>query len=83
MRSLRKLAVLAVGLGTSVNAFADWITMYNIDGLVSGNLTSSFRTCTYSTSPFGRGETISIRVSGSFCPTSIEYNPETNRWREY
>lgn len=79
MRNLRKLAI---GLGTSVNAFADWITMYSIDGISSGNLGASFRTCRYSTSPFGGGETISIRVSGSFCPSSIEYNPETNTWRE-
>lgn len=82
MRSLRKLAVLAVGLGTSVSAFADWIPMYNIDGPSSGNLGSPFRTCRYSTSPFGGGETISIRVSGSYCPNFIEYNPETNTWRE-
>ncbi|MDY2947506.1 MAG: hypothetical protein SOS93_06730 [Mannheimia varigena] len=82
MRNLRKLAILAIGLGTSVNAFADWITIYSIDGISSGNLGASFRTCRYSTSPFGGGETISIRVSGSFCPSSIEYNPETNTWRE-
>lgn len=82
MRSLRKLAVLAIGLGTSVSAFVDWIPMYNIDGPSSGNLGSPFRTCRYSTSPFGGGETISIRVSGSYCPNFIEYNPETNTWRE-
>lgn len=56
--------------------------MYSIDGISSGNLDASFRTCRYSTSPFGGGETISIRVSGSYCPNSIEYSPETNTWRE-
>lgn len=82
MRSLRKLAVLAVGLGTSVSAFADWITMYGDHSYNSRYVSASFRTCKYSTSPGGSGEVIFIRVSSSYCPSFIEYNPETNSWRE-
>lgn len=82
MRSLRKLAVLAVGLGTSISAFADWITMYGDHSYNTRYVSASFRTCKHSTSPGGSGEVIFIRVSSSICPPFIDYNPETNSWRE-
>ncbi|WGE88667.1 hypothetical protein [Actinobacillus arthritidis] len=84
MQSLRKVAVLAVGLGVSVSvsAFADWITMYGDHSYNTRYVSSSFRTCKYSTSPGGSGEVIFIRVSSSICPPFIEYNPEMNSWRE-
>lgn len=81
MRSLRKLTILAIGLGVSVNAFANWITMYHINDFSNTNFASSFVTCKYSENLFGNGEIISIRVSGSYCPSSIQYNPERNTWR--
>lgn len=81
MRSLRKLVVLAIGLGISASAFADWITMYGAHTYNSRYVSAPFRTCKYSTSP-GSGEVIFIRVSSSYCPSFIEYNPETNSWRE-
>lgn len=82
MRSLRKVTVLILGLGISVSAFADWLQA----GLVGGNenFLNDYQVCTYRINAMFSsidGEEFTIRIKGSSCPSSVEFDPETNQWR--
>lgn len=82
MRSLRKLAVLAVGLGTSVSVFAEWMEARLVSS--SGGFLSDYQECTYMINKMFSsidGEEFTIRIKGSSCPSSVEFDPETNQWR--
>lgn len=74
MRSLRKLAILAVGLGVSVSVFADFITALEVSGTEQCGI--QYCRCTYDAD----GLIFTINVKG-FCPMIIEIDPETGRWR--
>ncbi|MDD7544517.1 hypothetical protein [Actinobacillus porcinus] len=90
MCKLRKFMYLAIGLGTSSVASAavsEWVQLHLISPQNIGS-SSTYITCTYelrslfSNSNVGiEGEEISIRIRGSSCPYTIQYNPETNEWR--
>lgn len=83
MRNLRKLSVLVVGLVTSMSDFADWLEARLVGSPPIGTI-SDYSECEYQIDkPFSSmdGEIITIRIKGSSCPYSIEFDPETNQWR--
>lgn len=75
MRSLRKWAILAVGLGTSVSAFAGFITAWEVSGTQQCGV--QYCRCTYQAVD---GFIFSINVKG-FCPVMIQIDPETGVWK--
>lgn len=85
MNNLKNLAILAFGLGISIQVAAAWIEMTLVanDSFKSqGFGNSGWVTCTYSTGGWGSGNTVTINVTDYSCPYSIQYNPETNSWRK-
>ncbi|MFZ7173315.1 hypothetical protein ACLSYX_00475 [[Pasteurella] aerogenes] len=79
----KKLILLTIGFSISNMALAEWIYMTVIsEDWNKGSFGKPWITCRYeSAALFSSGEQITIRVSDSSCPYSIEYNPETNKWR--
>lgn len=75
MRSLRKLAVLALALGVSVSAFADFITAYNVSDTDQCGI--QYCRCKYDAD----GLIFTVNIKSSICPFSIQIDPETGRWR--
>ncbi|MDP8098641.1 hypothetical protein [Pasteurella atlantica] len=84
MISLKKVFIVMLGLSVSVPVFAEWLKAELIDSRFQGNALSDYQTCSYRINKMFSsldGEVITIRVKGSYCPSSIEYDPEQNRWR--
>ncbi|WP_439327434.1 hypothetical protein [Lonepinella sp. BR2357] len=83
MRNLRKLALLAVGLGVSSVALAEWEsaeleTMFDTSGR---NPNGDYVTCDYKTGGLvGGGYRFSVTMKGS-CELYIEVDPESGKWR--
>ncbi|MEG9476135.1 hypothetical protein [Mannheimia indoligenes] len=75
MRNLRKLAILAIGLGTSVSAFADFITAWEVSDTQECGV--QYCRCTYDAD----GLIFTINIKSGYCPLSIQIDPETGRWR--
>lgn len=76
MRSLRKLAVLAIGLGISVSAFADFITAWEVFGTEQCGI--QYCKCQYEAD----GLIFNVTIKAPMCPITIEIDPETRRWRK-
>lgn len=74
---MRKFIILIMGLWTSSIVLADWeYASYN-----GRSETGDYRyiRCHYKT--WG-GFEFAIVVNKSFCPNSIEFDPETQQWKE-
>lgn len=76
MCKLGKLIFLAVGLGTSSLASADWEYASNTGQSETGDF--RYTRCYYKTM---MGFEFAIVIQ-RFCPISIEFDPETQQWRQ-
>ncbi|MDD6911737.1 hypothetical protein [Actinobacillus minor] len=76
MCKLERIMFLAVGLGTSSMALAEWESAYSSGESDTGDI--RYTRCHYET--IG-GFRFSIIVKG-ICPVTIEFNPETQQWRK-
>lgn len=78
----KKLILLTIGFSISNMALAEWIYMTVIsEDQYKNSFDKPWITCRYESAYSSSEEQITIRVSDPSCPYSIEYNPETNKWR--
>lgn len=76
MRSLRKLAVLAVGLSVSVSSFASgWESAHLRDWK---NMNGNWQKCHYETLS---GFRFAINTTELSCPLILQVNVELGKWR--
>ncbi|MDH2926787.1 hypothetical protein FW755_01400 [Lonepinella koalarum] len=75
MRNLRKLAILAIGLGVSSMSLAYW-TSASLESERENGM--YYRICNYQTLD---GYRFSIQVKG-FCPISVRVDPETGQYQK-